>query len=131
LGHCKKAGIKTNVFIALCNWDKLLKYSNSSTSFKELPKTFFVRRDFSLILDEHVEYAAIEKLGYAANKKLLKDISLFDVYEGDKLPKGKKSYAVSFMFQDDNETLKDGTIDPSMEQIRMKLKKELGAELRA
>ena len=131
LSHCKKAGIKTNVFIALCNWDKLLKYSNSSTSFKELPKTFFVRRDFSLILDEHVEYAAIEKLGYAANKKLLKDISLFDVYEGDKLPKGKKSYAVSFMFQDDNETLKDGTIDPIMEQIRMKLKKELGAELRA
>jgi phenylalanyl-tRNA synthetase beta chain len=131
LGHCKKAGIKTNVFIALCNWDKLLKYSNSSTSFKELPKTFFVRRYFSIILDEHVEYAAIEKLGYAANKKLLKDISLFDVYEGDKLPKGKKSYAVSFMFQDDNETLKDGTIDPIMEQIRMKLKKELGAELRA
>ena len=56
---------------------------------------------------------------------------MFDVYEGDKLPKGKKSYAVSFMFQDDNETLKDGTIDPIMEQIRMKLKNELGAELRA
>lgn len=131
LTYCKKAGIKSKVFIALCNWDKLLKYSNSNMSFKELPKTFFVRRDFSLILDEHVEYAAIEKLGYAANKKLLKDISLFDVYEGDKLPKGKKSYAVSFMFQDDNETLKDGIIDPIMEQIRMKLKNELGAELRA
>ena len=99
--------------------------------FKELPKTFFVRRDFSLILDEHIEYAAIEKLGYAASKKLIKDISLFDVYEGDKLPKGKKSYAVSFMFQDDNETLKDGTVDPIMEQIRIKLKNELGAELRA
>ena len=131
LTYCKKAGIKSKVFIALCNWDKFLKYSNSNMSFKELPKTFFVRRDFSLILDEHVEYAAIEKLGYAANKKLLKDISLFDVYEGDKLPKGKKSYAVSFMFQDDNETLKDGIIDPIMEQIRMKLKNELGAELRA
>ena len=131
LTYCKKAGIKTKVFIALCNWDKLLKYSNSSISFKELPKTFFVRRDFSLILDEHIEYAAIEKLGYAASKKLIKDISLFDVYEGDKLPKGKKSYAVSFMFQDDNETLKDGTVDPIMEQIRIKLKNELGAELRA
>ena len=131
LTYCKKAGIKTKVFIALCNWDKLLKYSNSSISFKELPKTFFVRRDFSLILDEHIEYAAIEKLGYAASKKLIKDISLFDVYEGDKLPKGKKSYAVSFMFQDDNETLKDGTVDPIMEQIRIKLKDELGAELRA
>ena len=107
------------------------KYSNSNMSFKELPKTFFVRRDFSLIIDDHIEYAAIEKLGYAANKKLLKDISLFDVYEGDKLPKGKKSYAVSFMFQDDNETLKDGIIDPIMEQIRKKLKNELGAELRA
>ena len=131
LTYCKKAGIKSKVFIALCNWDKLLKYNNSNISFKELPKTFFVRRDFSLILDEHVEYAAIEKLGYAANKKLLKDISLFDVYEGDKLPKGKKSYAVSFMFQDEHETLKDGIIDPIMEQIRMKLKNELGAELRA
>lgn len=131
LTYCKKAGIKSKVFIALCNWDKLLKYSNSNIIFKELPKTFFVRRDFSLILDKHVEYAAIEKLGYAANKKLLKDISLFDVYEGDKLPKGKKSYAVSFMFQDDNETLKDEIIDPIMEQIRMNLKNELGAELRA
>jgi phenylalanyl-tRNA synthetase beta chain len=128
---CKKAGVKSKVFIALCNWDRLLKYSSSNTTFKELPKTFYVRRDFSLILDEHVEYAAIEKLGYAANKKLLKDISLFDVYEGDKLPKGKKSYAVSFMFQDDNETLKDETIEPIMAQIRMKLEKELGAELRA
>ena len=131
LTYCKNAGIKSKVFIALCNWDRLLKYSNSNMSFKELPKTFFVRRDFSLIIDNHIEYAAIEKLGYAANKKLLKDISLFDVYEGDKLPKGKKSYAVSFMFQDDNETLKDGIIDPIMEQIRKKLKNELGAELRA
>ena len=131
LTYCKNAGIKSKVFIALCNWDRLLKYSNSNMSFKELPKTFFVRRDFSLIIDDHIEYAAIEKLGYAANKKLLKDISLFDVYEGDKLPKGKKSYAVSFMFQDDNETLKDGIIDPIMEQIRKKLKNELGAELRA
>ena len=129
--NCKKTGVKSKVFIALCNWDKLLRYSNSNMSFKELPKTFHVRRDFSLVIDEHIEYEAIEKLGYSANKKLLKEISLFDVYEGDKLPKGKKSYAISFLFQDDNETLKDGTIDPIMEQIRMKLKKELGAELRA
>ncbi len=131
IANCKKAGVKSKVFIALCNWDKLLKYSNSNTSFKELPKTFHVRRDFSLVIDEDIEYEAIEKLGYSTNKKLLRDISLFDVYEGDKLPKGKKSYAISFLFQDDNETLTDGTIDPIMEQIRVKLKKELGAELRA
>tara|TARA_B100001287_G_C22685930_1_gene533604 strand:- start:763 stop:3177 length:2415 start_codon:yes stop_codon:yes gene_type:complete len=131
LTHCKNAGVKSNIFIALCNWDKLIKYSNSKINFKDLPKTFYIRRDFSLILDQNIEYAAIEKIGYTANKKLLKDISLFDVYEGDKLPEGKKSYAVSFIFQDDNETLQDGIIDPIMEDIRVRLKNELGAELRA
>ena len=129
--YCKKAGLKSKAFIALCNWDHLLKFSNSNTTFKELPKTFFVRRDFSLVIDTKLEYSAIEKLGYSVNKKLLKNISLFDVYEGDKLPKGKKSYAISFMFQDDNETLKDEVIDPIMAQIRKKLEEELGAELRA
>ena len=68
----------------------------------------------------------IEKLGYQSNNKLLKKVSLFDVYEGDKLPKGKKSYAVSFIFQDDQTTLQDNIIDPIMEDIRMKLEKKLG-----
>ena len=129
--YCKKAGLKSKAFIALCNWDHLLKFSNSNTTFKELPKTFFVRRDFSLVIDTKLEYSAIEKLGYSVNKKLLMNISLFDVYEGDKLPKGKKSYAISFMFQDDNETLLDEVIDPIMAQILKKLEEELGAELRA
>lgn len=128
--HCKKAGVKSKTFIAIANWDLLLKYSNAKTIFKELPKTFFVRRDFSLILDENVEYASIENEGYKANKKLLKDINLFDVYEGDKLPKGKKSYAVSFTFQDNDSTLQDSTIDPIMKDIRKKLEENLGAELR-
>lgn len=128
--HCKKAGVKSKTFIAIANWDLLLKYSNAKTIFKELPKTFFVRRDFSLILDENVEYASIENEGYKANKKLLKDITLFDVYEGDKLPKGKKSYAVSFTFQDNDSTLQDSTIDPIMKDIRKKLEENLGAELR-
>jgi phenylalanyl-tRNA synthetase beta chain len=128
--HCKNIGIKTKTFIAIANWDLLIKYSNAKTIFKELPKTFFVRRDFSLILDENVEYASIENEAYKANKKLLKDISLFDVYEGDKLPKGKKSYAVSFTFQDNDTTLQDSTIDPIMEDIRKKLEENLGAELR-
>ncbi len=82
-------------------------------------------------MDENVEYASIENEGYKANKKLLKDITLFDVYEGDKLPKGKKSYAVSFTFQDNDSTLQDSTIDPIMEDIRKKLEENLGAELRA
>lgn len=128
---CTKNGIKTKVFIAIANWDRLLKYSSSKTVFKELPKTFYVKRDFSLILNQDVEYASIEKIGYSADKKLLKEIALFDVYEGDKLPEGKKSYAVSFTFQDHETTLKDKMIDPIMESIRMKLEKELGAELRA
>lgn len=128
--QCNVFGIKSKAFVAIGNWDNLLKYSNAKTIFKELPKTFFVRRDFSLILDAHIEYAAIEKLGYQSNNKLLKKVSLFDVYEGDKLPKGKKSYAVSFIFQDDQTTLQDNIIDPIMEDIRMKLEKKLGAELR-
>ena len=128
---CVKNGIKTKVFIAIANWDRLLNYSASKTTFKELPKTFFVKRDFSLIIDQDVEYTSIEKIGYSVDKKLLKEIALFDVYEGDKLPEGKKSYAVSFTFQDSETTLKDKTIDPIMEGIRIKLEKELGAELRA
>lgn len=127
----KKAGIKAKAFIALCNWDLILKYSSAKTTFKELPKTFFIRRDFSLILDQSAAYSTIEKLAYKTNNKLLKNVALFDVYEGDKLPDGKKSYAVSFMFQDEDTTLQDSTIDPIMERIRMTLEKELGAELRA
>ena len=102
----------------------------NKVKFTELPKTFAVRRDFSLLLDEKVSYSEIEDIANKADKKILKDINLFDVYEGDKLEEGKKSYAVSFTFQDAEKTLKDAQIDAIMNKIQSNLEKELGAQLR-
>jgi phenylalanyl-tRNA synthetase beta chain len=98
--------------------------------FTELPKTFEVRRDFSLLLDHFVPFSEIERIAKSCEKKLLKNVGLFDVYEGKNLPEGKKSYAVSFTFQDQEHTLKDERIDPVMERIRGKLESDLGASLR-
>ena len=97
---------------------------------KELPKTQFVRRDFSLLLDNKVNFSDIERIAKSVDKKLLKSVGLFDVYEGKKLPKGKKSYAVNFTFQDDQKTLKDSQVDAIMGKIRSRLEEDLKAQLR-
>lgn len=124
-------GIKNDVFIAIINWDLLFEFiQQKRTLFKELPKTFEVRRDFSLLLNETTNYQEIERIAYQSEKTLLKKVNLFDVYEGDKLENGKKSYAVSFHFQDIEKTLTDQVIDACMERIRKNLEKELGANLR-
>jgi phenylalanyl-tRNA synthetase beta chain len=124
-------GIKNDVFIAIINWDLLFDFiQQKRTLFKELPKTFEVRRDFSLLLNETTNYQEIERIAYQSEKTLLKKVNLFDVYEGDKLENGKKSYAVSFHFQDIEKTLTDQVIDACMERIRKNLEKELGANLR-
>ncbi|MDB3905165.1 phenylalanine--tRNA ligase subunit beta [Crocinitomicaceae bacterium] len=128
----KQIGFKGKVFAGVLNVDIAMKYINRNTTiFKELPKTFFVKRDFSLILDKAVKYDSIQKIALDAEKNLLKRINLFDVYEGANLPENKKSYAVSFVFQHPQDTLQDAQVDPIMEKIRIRLKKELGAELRA
>src|SRR5690554_1780795 len=88
------------------------------------------RRDFSLLLDRSVTFQEIEEVARKTDRKLLKEVNLFDVYEGDKLPEDKKSYAVSFYFQDEEKTLKDDQIDKIMEKIRVQLEKQLSAELR-
>jgi phenylalanyl-tRNA synthetase beta chain len=127
----KYFGIKKKVFIAEIWWDDVLNEMNlSKTIFSELPKTFEVRRDYSLLLDEKVTFDSIAQIARKTAKKLMKDIQLFDVYEGDKLEKGKKSYAVAFYFQDPIETLKDSQIDGVMQNIRTALESQLGAELR-
>jgi phenylalanyl-tRNA synthetase beta chain len=124
-------GFKGKIFMGIMNLEHVLALKdNSRISFKELPKTFFVKRDFSLILDKEVTYQSIEKIAKDCEKTLLKTVNLFDVYEGNNLPKNKKSYAVSFTFQNELETLKDAHIDKIMERIRTRLNKELGAELR-
>ena len=127
----KKFGLKGDVFYADLDWDKIVDLSvlNKITA-KPLPKTQFARRDFSLLLNESVEFSAIEKIAYKVDKKILKEVGLFDVYQGKNIEKGKKSYAVSFTFQDDEKTLKDKQLDAIMDNIRKKLETELGAELR-
>jgi len=130
-GIRKHFGIKQEVFVADLDWDAILSSLKLvKTQYKELPKTFEVRRDFSLLIDTAVTFASIEQLARKADKKILQHINLFDVYEGKNLPDGKKSYAVSFTFQDSEQTLKDEQVDRIMENIRVSLEKELGAELR-
>jgi phenylalanyl-tRNA synthetase beta chain len=127
----KQFGIKNDVFVADLDWDAILSsLKMNKIVYKELPKTFAVRRDFSLLLDKAVQYSQIEELSRNADKNLLKEVGLFDVYEGKNLPDGKKSYAVLFLFQDAEKTLQDAQIDAVMNKIRKGLEEQLGAELR-
>ncbi len=128
----KHFGIKQDVFVADLDWDALIESLKMvKVKFTELPKTFAVRRDFSLLLDKATTFGQIEEVARKSNNKLLKEIGLFDVYEGKNLEEGKKSYAVSFLFQDPEQTLKDIQVDGFMEKIKSSLEKELGAQLRS
>ena len=127
----KQHGVKNPVYYAELNWKKLIECANKSiTQYKALPKTQFVRRDFSLLLDESVNFSEIRKIAKSTDSVILKKVGLFDVYEGKNLDKGKKSYAVSFYFQDHENTLQDEQVDSIMSGIRGKLEKDLGAVLR-
>lgn len=127
----KEFGIKNDVFYASFDWSVITDISViNKISAKPIPKTQFVRRDFSLLLGKDVRFSDIQALAKSVDKKILKEVGLFDVYEGKNLPKNKKSYAVNFIFQDNEKTLKDQQIDAIMENIRKKLETELGAELR-
>lgn len=127
----KHFGIKNDVYIADLDWDAIIESLKfSKIKFSELPKTFEVRRDFSLLLDEKVKFSEIEEVALSCDNKLLKEVGLFDVYEGKNLEEGKKSYAVSFKFQDPEKTLQDKQIDAIMEKIRTQLESKLKAQLR-
>lgn len=127
----KHFGVKQDVFVADLDWDGVLdSLKLAKVQYKELPKTFEVRRDFSLLLDSKVRFAEIEQIAKKVDKKILQKVGLFDVYEGKNLQEGKKSYAVSFTFQDQEQTLKDSQVDGIMNSIRTELEKQLGAELR-
>lgn len=127
----KHFGIKNDVFIADLDWDAIIdSLKLSKIKYTELPKTFAVRRDFSLLLDTKVNFSEVEALAKGADRKILKEVGLFDVYEGKNLPEGKKSYAVSFKFQDAQNTLKDKQVDAIMDKIRGQLEAKLGAQLR-
>ena len=103
---------------------------NVKVSYTEISKFPAVKRDLALLLDKKVQFAEIEKIAYETEKKLLKEVSLFDVYEGKNLEAGKKSYAVSFLLQDENTTLNDKQIDKIMSKLVKNLEDKLNAKLR-
>ena len=127
----KKFGIKQKVYAAEFSWDVLLnKVKKNSVKFTELPRFPEVKRDLALLLDYQVSFADLRNAAYQAEKKLLKNIVLFDVYTGDKIPEGKKQYAISFYLQDPDKTLTDKAVDAIMEKLLRLFKEKFGAELR-
>ena len=127
----KKFDIDNEVYFADLNWKELMKAIRSvKISYKEISKFPAVRRDLALLLDKQIQFGEIEKIAFDTEKKLLKSVELFDVYEGKNLEAGKKSYAVSFMLQDENQTLNDKQIDKIMSKLIKNLEDKLGAKLR-
>ncbi|WP_194767686.1 phenylalanine--tRNA ligase subunit beta [Tamlana sp. I1] len=127
----KHFDISQEVIYADFNWDAILEVvKHNKIKFKAIPKFQEVRRDFALLLDENVTFEAIYKLAKQSEKQILKDVNLFDVYQGKNLPAGKKSYAVSFTLLDENKTLNDKQIDKIMKKLQNSFETQLGAELR-
>ena len=127
----KKFDIDHEVYYADINWTELMKaVKNAVVSYKEISKFPAVKRDLALLIDKKVQFADIEKIAYETDRKLLKSVELFDVYEGKNLEAGKKSYAVSFMLQDENATLNDKQIDKFMHKLVQNLEGKLEAKLR-
>jgi phenylalanyl-tRNA synthetase beta chain len=123
--------LKNPVYCAFINWDRLIESLKMvKINFKELPKTFAVRRDFSLLLNKETKYKELKETAVQVDKKLLRDVNLFDVYEGKNLESGKKSYALSFTFQDQERTLTDSEIDAIMNKIKTSFEEKFGAVLR-
>ena len=127
----KEFGIKQNVLFADFNWGTILKLTgNKNIKVVDLPKFPAVKRDLALLLDSKIQFKELYNLAFQSEKILLKEVDLFDVYEGDKLPEGKKSYAVSFLIQDETKTLTDKQIDKVMQKLQQTFEKNLQAVLR-
>ena len=127
----KKMDIAQDVFYADLNWDNLMRaIKKNETLYHDISKFPSVSRDLALLIDKSVQFEQIEQIARQTEKKLLKSVELFDVYEGKNLPAGKKSYAVNFILQDESKTLTDKQIDAIMTKLINNLKQKLGAELR-
>lgn len=127
----KKFGVKQPVYVAEINWQTLFELiKRNKVGFKEMPRFPEVRRDLALLLDEHVTYAQLRTAAFKSAKKILKNVSLFDVYRGDKIPQGKKQYALSFTLQDAERTLTDQDVEKAMSSILKSFQSEFGAQLR-
>lgn len=128
---CKKFDLSQTVFYADFDFESLMNLSSKNkVEYTEIPKFPSVRRDLAMLLDKTVKYQQIEELAYAAERKFLKAVNLFDIYEGDKIGKDKKSYAVSFTLLDEENTLTDKQIENIMNKLVNTYKEKLNAELR-
>ena len=128
---CKKMDINADVFYADFNWDNVLSLvGKAKLEFKEISKFPSVRRDLALLLDKKITYKELEELAFNTERKLLKTVNLFDIYEGDKLEAGKKSYALSFNLQDDEATLNDKQIENVMQKLIKTYTEKVGATIR-
>ena len=127
----KMFDIEQPVFFADLNWQQLMKtVRNQKVVATDIAKYPAVSRDLALLLDKSVEFGEVERIAYQTEKKLLREVRLFDVYEGKNLPEGKKSYAVNFILQDESKTMGDKQIDSIMQKLIQNLTKQLNAELR-
>ncbi|MDR3129700.1 MAG: phenylalanine--tRNA ligase subunit beta [Tannerellaceae bacterium] len=130
-GLCKIVDIEAKVYYAELQWASLMQEKGKQKlTIADIPRYPAVKRDLSLLLDKPVPFADVEKIAYESERKLLRDVHLFDVYEGKSLPEGKKSYAVSFYLQDENRTLDDRQIEAVMRKICNRLEEKLAAQLR-
>jgi len=129
--YLKKFEIEQDVYYSHIDWDYLLEViKNNAITYRELPKFPWVRRDLALLIDNHVRFSQIRELALSTENQFIKDICLFDVYESESLGKDKKSYAVSFILQDEHKTLTDKQIDRIMNNLIKAFEKELGATIR-
>ncbi len=127
----KRFDIKQEVYYCELSWSALVQIAmRHKVSFRPLPRTMAVKRDLALLIDTAVTMQQIETVVRESERRLLRNVTLFDVYEGDKLPQGKKSYAINITLQDDEQTLNDKQIDAVMKKIITNLEKKLGATLR-
>ena len=126
----KRKEVKQPIFFAELDWDLMLRQGQLKTTVKEVSKFPEVRRDLSVVVDKSLTFSLIEAHVRQVNKQLIRQISVFDVYEGDKIEQGKKAYALNIVLQDTEKTLTDQVIDKTMEQIILKLEKDVGAFIR-
>ena len=127
----KQFDIKQPVYIADINWEFIMSLiPKYDLNYKPLSKFPSVRRDLALVVDKSITFGQLKDIALKAERKLLKDVGIFDIYEGDKIEEGKKSYALSFVLQDENKTLTDKIIDKTMKKLLQAFEKEAGAKLR-
>lgn len=127
----KKFDVENPVYYADFDWGQILmQQKRHKVTFEELPKFPSVRRDLALLMDKQIKFSQIKDIAFKMERQLLREVDLFDVYEGKGVPSGKKSYAVSFILRDDQRTLKDKQIDKTMQKLISAFSRELGTELR-